>query len=185
MTDTTNYLVLEGESGRLTINKPTPVVAGEYTKAYVNNSKSPHSFYLVYRENYYGEDNIGETAVVPSKLTDVLPGKLSEPVNFGFNAHSARGFDMHDPAIYLFEHFSYKGHAKMLRSSDKDLRPTFGYPGDWDGVSSLIVTGGVWNLYGSTDFKPPLLRTVKKGDYISFYSSDNDRVQSVQKIEDF
>jgi hypothetical protein len=184
MATTSNPLVLIGGVDHKIYDPTCDIIAdfGRYRKVYVDNSKFPHSFYLVYSEKHYGTDNTGSTALVPSNL---FSGNFSEPVHLSFDAASAQGYDFHDPAIYLFEHYNYKGNPRIFRASEKDLRPTFGDSGDWRGVSSLIITGGVWNLYGSTDFKPPLLRTVKKGDYISFLYSDNDKVLSVQRVQDF
>ena len=82
---------------------------------------------------------------------------------------------------YPFEHPNYIGNAKQFTSSKKDVRPYFPPNDNWSGISSIIVTGGKWRLWGARNFKPPQINgDVEKGCY-SF--KGRDKVQSIERLQ--
>jgi hypothetical protein len=182
MASTTNALIL-GDKAEEIFN-PTSKIAGNYKNVYVNNAQLPYSFYVVYSDEHYGTNDKGESTLVPSEqVLSTQKGDFSETITLKYAVRSAQGYDIQDPGICLFQHGSYKGSTRMFRASENNLQDTFGGPNAAQGVSSLIVTGGTWNLYGTVDFKPPLLATVKKGEFLPSLPY-NDKVQSVEKIAD-
>ena len=182
MASTSNALVLGNDA--VQIYDPSSKIIedhGSYKQAKVDNSASPKSFYVVYDKEHFGTSEGGATKaqLVPP---DPLGGDLSQTVTTSFNIASAQGFDIRDPAIVLFEHPSYTGNSRQYRSSQRDVSRSFPTGDNWSGVSSFIVTGGKWSLYGTKNMKPPLLKTVTAGCY-TWAGSANDKVLSIERVD--
>lgn len=184
MSSTSNALILGDDA--VEIYDPTsdiaqeyPIVGGAaYTKARVDNTDYPKSFYIVYDKTHYGtrEGMATRSALVPK---DPSSGS-SETVVTNFPIVSCQGFDVRDPSIILFEHPDFTGNSMQYRSSRRNITSSF-HPNDsWNGVSSIIITGGTWNLYGAKNLKAPLLYTLTKGTY---RMKGGDEVQSVERIK--
>ena len=185
MTSTSNPLILTNDAGdKVEIYDPEPDIIndyGRYNHASMDNRDSPKSFYVVYDKTDYGhrEGILTTATLVPS---DPLSGASGPMINLTYPAASAQGFDLKSPGICLFEHPNYIGNAKQFRSSKKDLRPYFPSGDNWSGVSSIIVTGGKWRLWGGRNFKPPQINgDLEKGCY-SF--KGRDKVQSIERLVD-
>lgn len=182
MASTSNALILNG--GAVEIYDPTsdiiedyPIVGGpQYTKARMDNTDSPKSFYVVYDKVHYGtsQGSATKSALVPS---DPSSGSC-ETVTTNFPIVSCQGFDVRDPSIYLFEHPQFIGNAMQYRVSKRNITSSFRPNDGWNGVSSVIVTGGTWKLYGGKNYKAPLLHTLTKGVYRFI---GEDRVESVER----
>ena len=82
----------------------------------MDNSENPRSFYN--SEKHYATNYTGQSTLVPP---DPLSGS-SETVQLKYDAASAQGYDLHDPAIYLFEHATFMGTSIEVRGDEKDLR---------------------------------------------------------------
>ena len=182
MASTSNALILGNDA--VEIYDPCSHVKedyGPYQQAKVDNSASPKSFYVVYDKRHYGtsEGVATRAQLVPP---DPLGGNLSQTVSTGFDIESAQGFDIRDPSIVLFEHPNYIGNARQYRSSQRDVSRSFPTGDHWSGVSSFIVTGGKWKLYGAKNMRPPLLRTVTTGCY-TWAGSANDKVLSIERVD--
>ena len=185
MASTSNPLILTNDAGdKVQIYDPEHDIIddyGRYSHASMDNRDSPKSFYVVYDKTDYGQsEGVATTAtLVPS---DPLSGASGPTINLSYSVASAQGFDLKSPGIILFEHPNYIGNAKQFTSSKRDLRPYFP-PGDnWSGVSSIIVTGGKWRLWGGRNFKPPQINgDLEKGCY-SF--KGRDKVQSIERLVD-
>lgn len=182
-----NSLIMGDKStGTYTLNDPTRDVLskGKYNKARVDNSGSSKSFYVVCDQTGYGavqKERLAKSNVIPPDPVG-NPGSC-ETVSLTYNIASCRGFDVHSPAIVLFEHANYLGNAKQFRSSDKDITDSFSTSDGWSGVSSFIVTGGKWKLYREKNFKGPLLRDLDKekgGMYATAGLAANDKVMSIE-----
>ena len=79
---------------------------------------------------------------------------------------SIQGFNANNPGIILFEHSQYRGEGRLYTSSNPNITDSF--PANTvEGVSSVIVLGGEWQLFdgyngqgtalefeGSTVFEP-------------------------------
>ena len=59
---------------------------------------------------------------------------------------SIQGFHELNPGIILFEHSQYRGYASLFRNTNPDLSNSFSQ-GQISGVSSMIITGGMWSFY--------------------------------------
>ena len=184
MASTSNALFLGNDAVEIydttsDILEDYPIVgAGAYTKARIDNTDSPKSFYVVYDKTHYGtrEGSATKSALVPP---DPSSGS-SQTVCTDFPIVSCQGFDVRDPSIYLFEHPNFIGNSIQCRSSTRNITRAFRPNDGWNGVSSIIVTGGKWELYGGKNFKQPLLHTLTKGTY-KFIGED--RVESVKRID--
>ena len=83
-------------------------------------------------------------------------------------------------AILLFEHYKYYGRELELRSSNAN--PTSDNFDDL--TSSIIITGGTWQLYSESDYQGESV-TVGEGFYNISYLSDtisNDALSSVRLV---
>ena len=83
-------------------------------------------------------------------------------------------------AILLFEHYKYYGRELELRSSNAN--PTCDNFDDL--TSSIIITGGTWQLYSESDYQGESV-TVGEGFYNISYLSDtisNDALSSVRLV---
>ena len=182
MASTSNALILGNDAVEI-YDPSTHVIEdyGSYKKAKVDNSASPKSFYVVYDKEHYGtsQGSATQAHLVPP---DPLGSDLSQTVTTSFDIASTQGFDIRDPAIILFEHPNYIGNARQYRSSQRDVSRSFPRGDHWSGVSSFIVTGGKWNLYGAKNMKPPLLKTVTTGFY-TWAGSANDKVMSIERVD--
>ena len=182
-------MVSNGQGATAEIYDPETDLSANYginiVDAKMENDGKPTSFYVVYDQLDFGqkEGSTTKAALVPS---DPLSGS-SEKVKFNFVPKSAQGFDVRDPGIVLFEHPGYKGNARQFRSSRKDV--TEGLPATyWSGVSSFIVTGGSWKLYGNKNFKPPVLtidgKSIVGPGCHDISPSFDDKVKSVERVID-
>lgn len=172
---TSNPLVIGG--GAVEIYDPTGDIEedyGKYLDAKVDNSDKPHVFYVVYDKKDFARSSPVVGTLVPS---EPLSGK-TETITLAKPVASAQGFDLSSTGIVLFEHPNYAGNGLKYRGSQKDLRKSF--PTDkFFGVSSIIVMGGKWEVYGARNHKPPLIKTLTEGLYPAGF---NDKVQSIKRI---
>ena len=178
MSNTRNSLVLK--QAPVTLYQQCPDIQKEYggfTTAHIDNSFSPKSFYIVYDKVDYGKKHSG-TAITKLVPSDIMSGS-SEPVSLGFDAASAQGFDCREPGIILFEHFNYNGSGKEFHETTNDFSASFPH-NSVRGVSSVIVTGGTWEIYDRKNGEGTLLATIKKGEMKPRLDIDsNDKAMSI------
>ena len=136
----------------------------------------PKSFYLVYKGDYESilEDPSGY-AFIPEDFTSGSSAKIKTL----FFINSAHGYILADPGLVLFSYHYYRGTAKQYTKDDPDITGTFP-PGNTEGVSSYIVTGGTWELWTGTNFSGSKIE-VKKGEKSPNFGAD-DQIQSVRFI---
>ena len=181
MSSTSNACELFDGSLKLTIYDPEPNIqedhSGNYTKGKMDNESSPKSFYVVYNKINYGRDDGDGTrfSLIPP---DPNSG-TSEEVNFGFTAKSAHGFDVRSPAIVLFEYHHFIGNGNDYRTSHQDITPSFS-----NGAASVIITGGKWRLWGSKNYRPPIIavggeEVLSEGAYPT---TGGTGVQSIERV---
>ena len=167
---TEGHLELSGPSGTMILTADQPVVEGSYTKARVQSS-SPESLWVIYdAKNYESPDRKG------ARIVRVQDGEF----DYGKDIASARGFNMKDPAVILFEHFGLRGRTRTIEPSNPNLDEC---PESF-GISALIVTGGVWSFHSEYNYKGTQLSTQKRdefgpGDY-TFWGDPNDKTKSVK-----
>ena len=149
-------MLTDGGFLRISIYDPEPNIqedhSGNYIDGQMDNESSPKGFYIVFDKKNYGIDDVSTRSVLVPE--NPLSGS-SEKVTFGFTARSAHGFDVRSPGIVLFHLSHYVGNAKDYRTSHPDITDAF--PGFVTSVSSFIVTGGTWKLWGGKNYKPPLI----------------------------
>ena len=82
-------------------------------------------------------------------------------------------------AIVLFQHTNFQGRMVVLTSSNNHL-PSINFN---DHVSSIIVTGGSWNVYEHTLFQGKWMR-LNAGEYRNLlrFRLKGDSLSSVKKI---
>ena len=180
MASTTNPLILTDNSGREDeiFDPQANIMDGHYNHAVMDNKKSPNSFYMVYDKINYGvSGEPTKTTLVPS---DPLSGASGPKIDLTYPVASAQGFDILSPGICLFAHPNFYGNARQFQNSEKDLTDSFPNTPDGKGVSSIIVTGGKWRLWGARNFKEPKIKDLEKGCYPS---EGYDRVQSIERLQ--
>ena len=184
MTTTSNSLILS-DGGFLIVITSDPESNiqedhdGDYILANMDNKDEKNSsFYVIYDKVNFGltDGNSTESTFVPS---DIFSGS-SDTVRLPYPAMSAQGFDNQAPGIILFQFERYVGNSQFFHTSRSDI--TLYFP---TGVSSVIVTGGNWKLYGSKDFKPPIItingsQSIGRGTYPAIEVDQNTMVRSVQ-----
>lgn len=144
-----------------------------------NTDTTKTSFYVVYSEADYGSKDVGTACLVPA---DFMSGS-SEPVTTDFNIQSAQGFNVETPGIALFQHYKFIGYAQGATSSNPDITSSFPI-GEIDGASSVICTGGEWQLYTGKNFTEAYY-TVQKGQCVTTLEDVglNDKIRSVKFIK--
>ena len=177
---TTNPLILGSNEAEM--YDPTHDVIfeyGNYRQVKVDNSELPKSFYVVYDKKLYGtkEGVATQSSVVPP---DAASGS-SETVRTSFDIASAQGFDIRAPGIILFEHPNYIGNARQYHESNEVITASFPPNDGWNGVSSVIVTGGRWRLYAGENMMGAMLQELQSGQMYS--SEGSDRVQSIERLD--
>ena len=181
MSSTSNACELYDGTLKITIYDPEPNIqedySGNYTRGKMDNKSSPKSFYVVYNKINYGRDDGDKTrySLVPSDPNS----DFGLMVYFDFTAKSAHGFDVRSPAIVLFEHHHFIGNANDYRSSHQDITPSFP-----NGATSLIITGGSWRLWGSKNYRPPIIavggeEVLSEGAYPT---TGGTGVQSIERV---
>ncbi len=180
MASTTNALILGSNEAEL--YDPTHDVISEYGKyrqVKVDSSSTPKTVYVVYDKKLYGtkEGVATKCCVVPANAAS----GSSETAQTSFDIASAQGFDIRAPGIILFEHPNYIGNARQYRSSVKNITASFPPNDGWNGVSSVIVTGGKWRLYAGKNMKGAMLKELQSGQMYS--SEGSDRVQSIERLD--
>lgn len=181
MAQTTNPLVLETSKGvSQEILAPLPSIdtsLGFQTAHVQNDDPNTKSFYVVDSASNYGTEGAGTgtSRLVPA---DPLSGS-SESVETGFVAQSAQGFDVNNPGIVLFQHDNFLGYGVEFRFSQPDITHSFPV-GQIDGASSLICTGGKWELYTKKNYQGAMI-TMQPGINNSLGEVGlNDKIQSVK-----
>ena len=181
MASTSNPLMLPDNDKAKIFHPHSQVeeVFGSCSLARVDNSAHHlKSFYIVYDKGHYGTSGDARSHLVPP---DPLSGS-SETVCTDFVIKSAAGYDAYDPGIVLFEHPSYIGNSVQYHSSHVDIVHSFPTSDECSGVSSCIVTGGTWKLFGGKNMKPPLLKTVTTGCYPTVEEA-SEKVKSIERID--
>ena len=181
MTSTSNALILGDNEGD--IYDPTYNIISEYgtyKKVNVDNTSNLKSFYIVYDQKNYGEA-VGQS----TKACLVPPAPMSgscEPVTTSFDIASAQGFDIRAPGIILFEHPNFVGNSRQYRNSNRNITASFPANQGWEGVSSIIVTGGKWKLYAGKNMKGAKVAEVDDTTQLYKFEGE-DRVQSIERVD--
>lgn len=172
-------LELISPSGTERIYDATANISGGYYQAKVVASDAP-SLWVVYSspdwDHDHFEDRQSEVIVEPGAGTVSTPSSIL----------SAQGFNILDPAVILFEHSQYRGYGFEFRSTIEDITSQF-TQGSISGVSSAIITGGIWNLYAGFNFTGKLLsfngkKDLGPGRYDFGCLPGNDQAKSIKRI---
>lgn len=146
MTAIAGPLHLVSSSGTQDIyNTTSSISSGDgYTQASVIVS-DPKSLWIVYTMpnwDHGNSPNDNSATVVEPDGTTI---STTSPIQ------SAQGFNMENPDAILFEHSQFRGYGNPYRVSTEDLTSSFPQ-GTISGVSSAIITGGIWNLFTGANF---------------------------------
>lgn len=184
MAQTTNGLVLSCSSSTVTqeIFAPTASIdtSEGFNQATVENTDpNVRSFYAIYEEENYDKDAKGRVCLVPS---DPLAG-TSQKVCVNFVIRSAQGFDLDNPGIVLFQNAFMRGYAVQYRFSSPDVSHSFP-PGTTDGASSLVCTGGTWELHTKPNYEGPMVTITPQAVYNLADIKLDDKIRSVKFIKD-
>ena len=185
MSDEVNHLVLRSilPWQRIKVYEPESNIIESfgrtYNWGYVTDKGNPKRFYVVYDRINFGSFFLAKSSLVPEDPTS----GSTKAVNFGFPVKSAQGFDVRSPGIVLFQQKNYRGNAKDYRNSQQDITPSF--PDGSDGVSSMVITGGKWTLYGNKNFKFPIITVggesvLGEGLYHTF--DGENKVKSIERV---
>uniref|UniRef100_A0A1X7V4K5 Uncharacterized protein n=1 Tax=Amphimedon queenslandica TaxID=400682 RepID=A0A1X7V4K5_AMPQE len=115
-----------------------------YTQASVIAS-DPKSLWVVYTVPNWDHGNSPDSNSATIVEPDGTTVSTMSPIQ------SAQGFNMENPGAILFEHSKFRGYGNQHRSHNEDLTSSFSQ-GTIAGVSSAIITGGVWNLFTGINF---------------------------------
>ena len=171
-------LKLKGPLGEETFYNTRANISGDYTKAEVISSE-PKSVWVVYTVEEWDHQHPGDRDV--EKIVNV-----GQPVTTDANIRSIQGFDVLNPGVILFEHSQYRGFATMVRNSNPDITQSF-TQGKVSGVSSMMITGGIWSFYTGFNFTNTKISIDGKtqlgpGEYNLGYLLANDQIKSVQYV---
>ena len=151
----------------------------DYTVGYLKGSES--SEYIVYElPNYNTEGRYKKHKVI----------KSTEKEDVGFVVRSLRGYDRE--GIVLFQYYDFEGpEAYMYTESCSDIRNEFPCIARGEGISSIMVLSGNWQLYEHVGFSGEIpVPNTDGSDYIfkegQKYQlpngAGNDNVLSVKRI---
>lgn len=149
--------------------------------AHVKNDGNIKSFYVAYSDSKFGSDG-GGTGI--SRLVPAEPLSCSsEPVKTGFVVLSAQGFDVKDPGIVLFQHENQLGYGVAFtgKISQPDVNSEGTQP---NGASSLICTGGKWELFTQENFEGSKVRITERGVKSTLQEIGlGDKIKSVKFVK--
>ena len=150
-------LRLTSTIGEKTIYNSNANISGNFTKAeVVYESGEPKSFWVIYSVPNFDHDHPND------RKTEEIVQPDSGAVAMQTGIVSAQGFNIVNPGAVLFENSQYRGYGNLFQSSIPDLSDSFSQ-GKISGVSSLIITGGIWNFY--TGFNYTGTRIAINGQY--------------------
>lgn len=127
-------LKIEGSKGSQTIYETKGQIDEGFKDATVLES-TPESIWVIYNVPNWDHE-------LGSNLSQVV--EYSQPESLT-PIRSAQGFDKNNPGIILFEHSKFRGYGNKLSRTTPDLTSSFPQ-GKVAGVSSAIVTGGIWQM---------------------------------------
>ena len=134
-------LHLTGTVGEKTIYNSNANISGTFNKAeVVYDSSEPKSFWVIYSVPNFDHDHPDD------RQTEEIVQPNGVAVNMQSGIVSAQGFNIVKPGAVLFENSQYRGYGNLFQSSIPDLTDSFSQ-GKISGVSSIIITGGIWNFY--------------------------------------
>ena len=146
-------LELQGPAGKhKTLSTAEGQIEGNFNKAKVTSS-SPKSLWIIYEGRHWNSHD-------PDSARVLRPG--SGLVSYQRRIASARGYDILNPGVVLFEHVGFRGKARVIQPSNPNL--DVGLGGTFD-VHSAIVTGGVWSFYSEYNYRGNKLRCKKKEEF--------------------
>ena len=125
-------------------------IPGNYKKAVMIQGATP-TMWLVYSVNQWGQLNDGESTAVGT----------AGVVSTSYPIRSAQAFNVVNPGIVIFEHSRYRGNGELLRGSIPSI---IDLPQGKTGISSIYITGGVWNLFKGFNYTGALLSYNGKTD---------------------
>ena len=147
-----------------------------YTIAEVLNSE-PHSVWVVYTVTEWDHKHPGDRNVEKIVCT-------GERVTMDNPIKSIQGYDELNPGVILFEHSQYRGYASLFRNSNTDVTQSF-RQGQISGVSSMIITGGMWSFYNFTGIiiKIDGKTLLGPGKYDLGPLPANDQIKSIKYVQ--
>ena len=158
-------------------NSTTNISAADnYTQANVKES-IPKSIWVVYTVPNFDDGNAdynSATIVYPDAPT----------VNTMSPIQSAQGFNVKNPGAILFKYNLFRGFGSQTSSSIEDLTSSFP-----EGVSSIIITGGIWNLFSGINFTGKKLafdgvEDLDFGEYDFGFLPENEQPKSMKYVRE-
>ena len=145
-----------------------------YTKCEVAKLSGEGAVWIVYSEKNYGRDGYGRGSsyvVLPDARGLISPG---------FRIQSAQAFDVTQPCMCLFEHYSYRGNKLATSQSIEDITNQFP-PGGAAGVSSCIALSGLWQVCTKPAFNGSRME-VTGPENMLWFRDLTDKVQSIKLL---
>ena len=174
----TGPLKLSGKEGSENIYNTRGDIQPGYTSAAAVDTGENGTLWVVYTVKDWDHDHPADNTTV--HVIDANTGSVN--VSPG-NILSAQGFNVRNPGIIMFEHSQYRGYGQLIQNNVKDLTQSFDQ-GKVSGVSSVIITGGVWALYKGYNCTGTHLgdAQLKPGRYNFGHLSINDQAKSAKYI---
>jgi hypothetical protein len=174
-------LKLTSAAGTMEIYDPkTSITNDDYYSAQVIHS-DPDSIWFVYPQENYLRDyyNWPDDACTIVQVQDNIV-TTPKPIR------SAQGFNKDTPGAILFEHSKFRGFGMMFNVGSANITDSFPQQ-DVQGASSLIVTGGVWNLFAGFNYSGTKIAIngqsdLGPGTYPIFSPSANDLARSLRQV---
>ena len=174
-------LRLTSPLGETTIYNSNANISGNFTKAeVVVDSSEPKSLWVIYNvpkfDQDHPEDRKTEEIVQPNGVAVTMQSGIV----------SAQGFNIVNPGAILFENSQYRGYGNLFQSSIPNLTDSFSQ-GKISGVSSIIITGGIWNFYTGFNYTGIKIKVndqydLGPGQYNLGCLPANDQIKSMKYI---
>ena len=173
----TGPLELSGSQGTTKIYSTTGSIQPGYNKAAAINTSGDGTLWVVYTVKNWDHDHPGDRCT--EHIVDPNTGSANVDPE---NTLSAQGFNVSNPGIILFEHSQYRGYGQLNTSDNPDLTQSFSQ-GSVSGVSSAIVTGGVWTLYKGFNYTGTQLGgEIGPGRHDFGFLTTNDLAKSIKYV---
>ena len=171
-------LNLSGSEGTKKYFSTTSSIQAGYNRADAVQTGGNGTIWIVYTVQNWDHDHPGDRCT--EYIVEANTGSVD--VNPA-NVRSAQGFNVSNPGIILFEHSQYRGYGQLNTSDNPDLTGSFSQ-GQVSGVSSAIVTGGIWALYKGYNYSGTKLggSDIGPGRHDFGFLAVNDLAKSIKYV---
>ena len=172
-------IVLSSDVGSKTFFSTTADIPECYMHAKTTRTEGQGTHWFAYQHK-----NFDHAYPDPGPVATIISPN-SPQVDSPYPIRSLQGFNVDNPCIITFEHSGYRGYGKSFTNSVPFLKE---FPqGEIAGVSSIVITGGLWTLYTGPNLTGTTVRIDEKevlgpGRYEFVGESVNDKIVSIEYV---